>query len=211
LVAWAQPQGFIKGRYGFVAASWQCQRHAQIAMRPCQIRIEVNGNLQARDGIVGSPKEHFTTGQSRLRDSIARIHPSCRAGKSSPNTMPQTRSGQCQRRKYARLERMRSAQSSRRERSQLVLRIVFRCRRGSRRPKPSPRSRPSPTRAGRLPPRTPTAWSPTARLSAPRIDAGGGAWTISLLLAVLLDALPPAQATPHGRRQPWFIRIAWLR
>ena len=39
-------------------------------------------------------------------------HPSCRAGKSSPNTMARPRSGQCQRRKHSGLERMRSAQSS---------------------------------------------------------------------------------------------------
>jgi hypothetical protein len=41
------------------------------------------------------------------------LHPACRAGKLSPNTMTRARSGQGQRRKHSGLERMRSARGSR--------------------------------------------------------------------------------------------------
>ena len=123
----------------------------------CSRAIGITGRCKQRGkGDAERTNHHWSTRPGARRLPNGRRKPDARncAGKSSPNTMARTRSGQCRRRKHSGLERMRSAQSSRRERSPLVLQIVFRCRRGttsgSRRAKPSPRSPTRTIRAGKL-------------------------------------------------------------
>ena len=73
LIARAEPQSLVERSHSLVATSQAGQRKAQIAMRPSEIRIEVEGKLQSGNRVIGTAHVRFARRQSRVRRGIPRI------------------------------------------------------------------------------------------------------------------------------------------